>query len=75
MDDFFEADQLLQISIRIDEMRKMYSRVGYYEKYFIKQEAQRLQTNLNRAIGRLKSKMKKKYYFDDFMVLVITNVF
>jgi len=75
MDDFFEADQLLQISIRINDINKLCLKVGHYEKIFLELEAKKLQTNLNRSIGRFKSKMKKKYYFDDFVVLVIQNVF
>lgn len=75
MNDFIEAERLVEISKRIDEMRSLYKKGNHYDRFYLQKDAKELQNNLNRSIGRFKSKLKKKYYFDDFIVWVISNVF
>jgi len=73
--EFFETKRLLEIGGRIDLMRTQYKKSNHYDKFNIKKEAVELQKNLNRSIGKLKSKLKKKYYYDDFIVVLIDKVF
>lgn len=75
MDEHYEAMKLLELSQRIDKMRNMYKTQSHYEKVFLKQEAEKLKKGLNRSIGQFKRKLKTKYYFNDFLLLVIDNVF
>lgn len=70
-----ETERLLEISKRIDLMREQYARSNHYEKFFLKKDGTSMQKGLNISIGKLKSKLKKKYYFDDFYVLVIDKLF
>lgn len=75
MNEIMEIMRLIEISQRIDTMRYQYKQANHYDRFYIFRDAKELQKGLNRSIGHLKTKVKKKYYYDDFIVLLIDKVY
>ena len=69
-----KLDLLLQMSARLSSMMD-FEGLDYYTRWQRKRDVVVEQEKMNRMIGQYKRKMKDRYYYDDFMVLVIDCLF